>query len=80
MKALDRLIERVNGPYWLHSEWWAYVLAPIREAGCESEWRLVNRWNALVCRWRGHPAGVWFYNPGGFEPDMHCKGCGDNLG
>lgn len=32
------------------------------------------------CRWRGHPAGVHFYNCGGAEPDMTCKGCGEDLG
>ena len=32
------------------------------------------------CRMRGHPVGVWFYNVGGLEPDMHCKGCGEDLG
>lgn len=32
------------------------------------------------CRLRGHPAGVWFYNPGGYEPDMRCKNCEDDLG
>ncbi len=32
------------------------------------------------CRLRGHPAGPWYYNPGGFAPDMDCKNCGDNLG
>ena len=32
------------------------------------------------CRWRGHPAGVWFYTMSGSEPDMRCKGCGENLG
>src|SRR3989304_4965642 len=32
------------------------------------------------CRYRGHPAGVWWYNTGGLEPNMHCKNCGDDLG
>jgi hypothetical protein len=35
---------------------------------------------ALVCRGKGHPDGVIWYNPGGLEPDMHCKNCGDDLG
>ncbi len=39
-------------------------------------WRL----RRLICRLKGHPPGVYFYNPGGMEPDMHCMGCGDNLG
>lgn len=33
-----------------------------------------------LCRGRGHPAGVFFYNVGGTEPDMHCMGCGEDLG
>ncbi len=33
----------------------------------------------VLCRWRGHPCGVWWYNVGGFEPDMRCKNCGDDL-
>jgi len=34
----------------------------------------------LLCRRKGHPCGVVWYNPGGLEPDMHCRNCGDNLG
>lgn len=32
-----------------------------------------------LCRWRGHPAGV-VWNSHGLEPDMTCKGCGEDLG
>lgn len=39
-----------------------------------------NWFSRFVCRWRGHPKGVWWMNSCGFEPDMHCKGCGQNLG
>lgn len=42
--------------------------------------RPVNWLARVICRWRGHPAGVYFYNVGGTEPDMHCKGCGEDLG
>ena len=34
---------------------------------------------ALICRYKGHPYGVVWYNPNGLEPDMHCKNCGDDL-
>ena len=34
---------------------------------------------AVICRWNGHKCGVVWYNPGGLEPDMHCRNCGDNL-
>jgi hypothetical protein len=32
------------------------------------------------CRWRGHPAGPVWFNPNGYEPNMHCIGCGDEIG
>jgi hypothetical protein len=32
----------------------------------------------VYCRLRGHPYGVvWFTND--YEPDMTCKGCGDDI-
>ena len=34
----------------------------------------------FFCRIGGHKPGPIFYNPGGLEPDMHCKECGDDLG
>jgi len=34
----------------------------------------------ILCRFRKHPAGVVWYNVNGLEPDMTCKGCGDDLG
>lgn len=43
-------------------------------------YRIAGLFTRAVCRWRGHPAGVWWFNVGGLEPDMHCKGCGEDLG
>jgi hypothetical protein len=34
----------------------------------------------ILCRLRGHPHGVIWYNANGLEPDMTCKNCGDDLG
>lgn len=34
----------------------------------------------ILCRINHHKCGVVWYNPGGLEPDMHCKNCGDDLG
>jgi len=34
----------------------------------------------LICRINKHSCGVVWYNPNGFEPDMHCKNCDDYLG
>lgn len=39
-----------------------------------------NWFEVLKCRWNSHPKGVYWYNMNGYEPDMTCKGCGDNLG
>ena len=42
--------------------------------------KLGNYLSRCWCRLRNHPAGVNWYNPGGFEPDMYCRGCGEDLG
>lgn len=36
----------------------------------------LHRW---LCQWSGHADVIWF-NPCGFEPNMHCKRCGEDLG
>jgi len=53
--------------YWLTLAWWQYLF--------EGRWT----WRKVWCRATGH-RGVWFYNVGGLEPDMSCRGCDDNLG
>lgn len=40
----------------------------------------VSRLRAVRCRILGHPCGTEYYNPRGYEPDMHCRNCGDDLG
>lgn len=37
------------------------------------------RMTAIICRWKGHAEVEW-YNPGGLEPNMRCRRCGDDLG
>lgn len=39
-----------------------------------------NWLSRFVCRWKNHPEGVYWYTLSEFEPDMHCKGCGEDLG
>ena len=53
---------------WFLPTFWAYLFERPRS------------WRAFWCRARGHPCGVVFYNVCGFESDMHCKNCGDDLG
>lgn len=65
-------------PYWFTLDWWQYIFAPIRHRQklCDPWW-----WIRIpVCRWKGHPYGVVWYNPNGYEPDMHCLNCYDDLG
>lgn len=59
--------------HWFTREWWRYLL----EAKAEPE----DSWFTVIrCRAKGHPAGVVWHNIGALEPDMHCRGCGDDLG
>lgn len=62
---------------WFTSSWWGYIFGPMNgRYSDEWFWRIRIVW----CRIRNHPAGVVWYNPGGFEPDMICKNCGEDLG
>lgn len=67
---------------WLDIWFWRYLFErPTNYArGWHSDNRLLDWWNRLRCRMRGHPAGTVYYKPGGLEPDTHCKGCGDDIG
>lgn len=37
----------------------------------------LGRW---LCNKWDHPAGVYWFNVCGIEPDMRCKSCGEDLG
>ena len=53
---------------WFTKEWYIYLFKD--NTGIKN----------ILCRAKGHPNGVVWYNPGGLEPDMHCKECGEDLG
>jgi len=53
---------------WVSIEMWRYLL------------KRPLSWCSFWCRVRGHQCGVVWMNPGGIEPDMHCKNCDDDLG
>ena len=57
---------------WLNVEWWEYLLE--KPSGGTSALR------AIACRAKGHPCGVMWFNPSGYEPNMTCLNCGDDLG
>lgn len=57
---------------WFSYNWYKYLLEKPKG---NVEWI-----RTIICRAKGHPAGVWWYNINGSEPDMHCKNCGEDLG
>lgn len=66
--------------HWFTRSWWDYLLTGRVRIGSRSYGRPRYGWVRFWCRLKGHPDGVWFYNVGGLEPDMHCRNCGDDLG
>ncbi len=64
------------GFYNFSRAWWRYILAPVSIWNREGLWWI----RVPLCRWRGHPYGVVWFNPGALEPDMRCRNCGDDLG
>jgi hypothetical protein len=57
---------------WFTKDCWKYLFA---KKSSDYNW-----FEVLICRLRKHSCGVWWYNPTGYDPDMTCKGCGDDLG
>jgi hypothetical protein len=53
---------------WFSYWWYKYLFTDLQDL------------NQLVCRIKGHPNGIVFYNCGGLEPDTTCKDCGEELG
>lgn len=51
---------------WLQVWWYIYLFTDC------------TGWTNFWCRARGHD-DIVFYNPSGFEPDYHCKRCGEDL-
>lgn len=59
--------------YWFTRDWWKYLLE--KRGDEDTSWFTV-----ILCRIKGHPAGPVWNNAGGYEPDMSCRNCGDDLG
>lgn len=68
VEVLVELVKALAGWHWVRRRWWAYLLV-----GCRD-------WNHFWCRARGHPYPVYWFNPGGDEPDMRCRNCQEDLG
>lgn len=65
--------------HWLTKSWWKYLFLEI-DAKNQKFWRTVGCRRRGHCNKLGEPYGVIFYNPNGWEPDMTCLNCGDDLG
>lgn len=81
----DSRADKEYGPFIVHYHNLPHFI-PERIA---ERWDFEYRWPFKVfgnwlsrcrCRANQHRCGVWFYNPNGYEPDNHCKGCGEDLG
>ena len=52
---------------WLSFWYWQYLFTDC------------TGWDNFWCRIKNHPRGVVWYSSD-YEPDMHCKDCGELLG
>jgi len=64
---------------WVSLFWWRYLLSGLWVRWRHDNWKLRELPGVVLCRLHGHPCGVVWHNPGGFEPDMTCRKCGDDL-
>jgi hypothetical protein len=64
---------------WFSISWYRYLFEKVPN-GYWNKYGKFPGLRTIICRAKGHPAGVVYYNPTGFEPDMTCKNCGDDLG
>lgn len=64
---------------WFSKDWWKYLLEPINDSWMDNN-NIISKTKVAWCRANGHPCGVIYWNPGGYEPDMRCRNCGDDLG
>lgn len=56
--------------HWFTLDWWKYLFEHYRNQ--------TPTWRQVFCRARGHGDVVWYTM--GFEPDMHCRRCGEDIG
>lgn len=54
-----------------------YVFRPLEK---DQRWAEISYIKAVICRIKNHPNGEIYYNPGGNEPDGHCKDCYELIG
>ena len=76
MNYQHSLLSSIFSLNWVNLGWYKYLFSDLKSRyNDERFWKL----RMIYCRIRGH-AGVVWYNANGFEPDMTCKNCGEDLG
>lgn len=58
---------------WFSLYWYKYLFAKPDDP------HYTDFWKRLLCRIRGHPYGIIYYNINGIEPNYQCKNCGDEI-
>jgi len=59
---------------WFSSHWYRYLFSGFED--CYDFREVILR---IICRIKGHPRGMIYFNPSGFEPDYRCKDCFEEL-
>ena len=90
MKSIDNIGANWKIHWWNWREMWERISYALDDsAGSDWPGRLWNpNWLARLfdwctrakCRFLWHPWSVVWYNPGGYEPNMRCSNCGEDLG
>jgi len=63
---------------WFNYWWYKYLFTFNRYSGMDDA-SFIEKVICIWCRIKGHPKGpIWFTS--GFDPDMQCKDCGEDLG
>ena len=68
----DSQMDRITK--WFSWNYWRYLLEGTNGMSPR------KKWERVICRSKGHPNGVRWFNVNGMEPDMRCVDCDDDLG
>lgn len=71
-QLIKKALKKRPYKYWFYISFWKYLLEKADDP------RYCSKWHRFWCRAAGHPEGPWWYGWSS-EPDMTCKGCGDEL-
>ena len=85
---MNGIIDKIMCIFWhiqalFSVEFWRYLIKGQIKI-CRKNYPKKPDWvrspSHLWCRLTGHKAGPVWFNPGGTEPNMHCRNCGDDIG